>query len=232
MKPPGPRTGMASAEAKLAMAEFLIVQEDMAECAQRALKWLEKHAGVRKAWCLAVDPSQKQLTTLASLGFDGSASPDITLDLDDRQHPLVAALFKSKLVVLRGSFSNPRAASPPYGPDAFAAIPMGGGDQSPEGRAVGLLVVSPVSCRNDPELQWINDHMMPVLRRRLGASHVSEAERSLRRERTLLYNILNTVHDPIILTDPEGKLVISNRSAELLFGAGKKRAKAAAAPLR
>jgi PAS domain S-box-containing protein len=206
-------------EAKLAMAEFLILSEDISECAQRALEWLAKHSGVRKALCLAVDPSQKELITLANLGLSEGEPGDISVELNDQQHPLVAALSNSKLVVLRGSFSNPRAASPPYGPDAFAVIPMGGGDQTAERRAVGLLVVSPASVRNDPELQWINEHMMPVLRRRLGASHVSEAERSLRRERTLLYNILNTVHDPIILTDPEGRLVISNRSAELLFGA-------------
>jgi PAS domain S-box-containing protein len=209
----------SSAEAKLAMAEFLLVREDMSECAQQALEWLRKHAGVHKALCLAVEPSQKQLTTLASLGLNGTEPEEISLDLADGQHPFVAALFQSKPVVLRGGFSNPRSAFPPYGPDAFTAIPMGGGDQSAANRAVGLLVVSPASSRNDPDLQWLIDYLMPVLRRRLGTGHLSEAERSLRRERTLLYNILNTVHDPIILTDTEGRLVISNRSAELLFGA-------------
>jgi PAS domain S-box-containing protein len=222
MRPSRATSMESSAEAKLALAEFLLVQDDMSESAQRALEWLAEYSGVRKALCLAVDPGQKQLATLASFGLNqdsnGAEVETISLDLSDRQHPFVAALFKSKPVILRGTFSNPRAAAPPYGPDSFTAIQMGGGDQSPERRAVGLLVVSPASARTDPDLHWLNDHLMPVLRRRLGTSHLSEAERSLRRERTLLYNILNTVHDPIILTDTEGRLVISNRSAELLFG--------------
>ncbi len=209
----------ASPEAKLAMAEFLLVQENMAECAERALEWLQQHSGVTKALCLAVDSSQKQLIALAAVGWDEQEPADFMLDLTDRQHPYVAALFKNKMVMLRGTFSDPRAAAAPYSPDTFAAIPLGGGDQTAERRAVGLLIVNPASARTDPDLQWLNDYMMPVLRRRLGTSHLSEAERSLRRERTLLYNILNTVHDPIILTDTEGRLVISNRSAELLFGA-------------
>src|SRR5580658_9307598 len=133
MRPARGAAGMeSSVSAKLAMAEFLLVAEDMAECAQRAVQWLGRHSGVRKALCLAVDPSQKQLITLASMGLDAGEPEEITLDLSDGQHPLIAALFKSRLVVLRGSPANPRAATPPYGPDAFAAIPMGGGDASDE----------------------------------------------------------------------------------------------------
>src|SRR5258707_2266585 len=60
--------------------------------------------------------------------------------------------------------------------------------------------------------------MRPVVRRRLGVCDLFEVERRLRGERALLYNVLNAVHDPIILTDPEGRLIISNRSAEFLFG--------------
>src|ERR1700691_6252905 len=69
-----------AAEAKLAMAEFLLVREDLSECAERALDWLQRHAGVDKALCLAVDPSQKQLITLATLGL-GDAEPNVSLDL-------------------------------------------------------------------------------------------------------------------------------------------------------
>src|SRR5579871_3204133 len=184
----------ASPESKLALAEFLLVSEDIAECAERSLEWLEKHAGVRKSVCLAVDSSQKKLVVLAAHGIPVEETQNLSLDLDDKEHPLVAALDKSKTVILRGSLANPRLAITPYSSDAFAAIQLG--ESSPDDRTpVGLLVVSPISTRTDPNLAWLNENLTPVVRRRLGARSLSDAERGLRRERTLLYNILNTVHD-------------------------------------
>ena len=202
--------------AKLALAEFLLTCEDMASCAQHAMEWLGKYVGVRKALCLAVDPNQKRLFGLAGYGLPASGIEQFSLSLEDLPHPLLTALSETGPVVVR-SDSGHHSGSP-FGEKTFLAIPLGDVDQSHQRTAVGLILVSPVSCQDNLDLLWLIDLFRPVLRRRMSARAFSEVERGLNRERALLYNILNTVHDPIILTDPEGRLVISNRSAESLFG--------------
>jgi PAS domain S-box-containing protein len=180
------------------------------------MEWLGKYVGVRKALCLAVDPNQKRLFGLAGYGLPASGIEQFSLSLEDLPHPLLTALSETGPVVVR-SDSGHHSGSP-FGEKTFLAIPLGDVDQSHQRTAVGLILVSPVSCQDNLDLLWLIDLFRPVLRRRMSARAFSEVERGLNRERALLYNILNTVHDPIILTDPEGRLVISNRSAESLFG--------------
>jgi len=49
------------------------------------------------------------------------------------------------------------------------------------------------------------------------AAAVAEGEHRLQRERELLLNIINASPDPILLTDPEGRMIISNARADALF---------------
>ena len=53
----------------------------------------------------------------------------------------------------------------------------------------------------------------------VGRDSLTDQERRLRRERALLYGIINAVTDPMLLTDTEGRLLIANSRAELLFSA-------------
>src|SRR5439155_3239756 len=46
---------------------------------------------------------------------------------------------------------------------------------------------------------------------------ILESEHRLQRERELLLNIINASPDPILLTDPEGRMIISNARADALF---------------
>src|SRR5439155_830642 len=39
-------------------------------------------------------------------------------------------------------------------------------------------------------------------------------------ERTLLYNIINAVSDPVLLTDTEGRIIVANARAEVLLSSG------------
>ena len=52
-----------------------------------------------------------------------------------------------------------------------------------------------------------------------GRGSVAEEARRLRRERALFYTIINSVTDPILLTDTEGRLIVANARAEKLFAA-------------
>src|SRR5690606_15782355 len=46
---------------------------------------------------------------------------------------------------------------------------------------------------------------------------LAATEKRLDRERALLHSILTSVPDPVLLTDPEGRLVLANARAELYF---------------
>src|SRR4029077_1800603 len=48
---------------------------------------------------------------------------------------------------------------------------------------------------------------------------LTEGDRKQGRERSLLYNIINAVSDPILLTDTDGRLLIANARALTLFTA-------------
>src|SRR6266404_668655 len=217
----------ASSEAKLAIAEVLLTCEDMAECAEQAMEWLGENVGVRQASCLTVDRSQKCLVGLAGWGVPGNGVRSFSVELEDHEHPFIAALARSRATTMGGSFFDCRSQpSDPRAEGTFAVIPLEGMEGSREEIAVGLLLVSPAAAKNHPDLIWLADRLRQVLRRRLGVRYFSEVERGLRRERSLLYNVLNTVHAPIILTDTEGRLIISNRSAEFLFGGSEEESEA------
>jgi hypothetical protein len=49
---------------------------------------------------------------------------------------------------------------------------------------------------------------------------ISESGQQLRHEHTLLYSIINTVTDPILLTDADGRIMIANARAEALLATG------------
>ena len=200
--------------------EYLLTCEDLGDCAARCMEWLGERIGPRKALFLALDSSQKRLVGLSGWGVSPSEAGQFSLELDDLQHPLVKALSRTKTVTLQGSFSNPHSnVAATNGEGEFAAIPLGAADADGAKTAVGLLLIRPGSLRTNAALRWLCDHLGRVMRRRLGTRSLTELERRFRRERALLYNIINTVHDPIILTDTEGRLIISNKSAESLFGA-------------
>ena len=62
-----------------------------------------------------------------------------------------------------------------------------------------------------------------------GRGSLAEDVRKLRRERALFFTIINSVTDPILLTDTEGRLIVANARAEKLFAAtrgGERRAPA------
>src|SRR6185436_8950116 len=78
----------ASAESKLALAEFLLSNEEMENLAGRSLDWLAEHHPVRHALCLVVDVERNRLVTAAAHGITPDRAARFGLDLDDRGHPL------------------------------------------------------------------------------------------------------------------------------------------------
>ena len=68
-----------------------------------------------------------------------------------------------------------------------------------------------------PLVRWL----LAVLGRKLvdlrNLRVLASTERRLERERALMQSILKAVPDPVLLTDPEGRLVLANPRAELYF---------------
>jgi PAS domain-containing protein len=84
--------------------------------------------------------------------------------------------------------------------------------------AFGLLLVGGAAAIG-PDLQWFTSVFSQKLDQMLRQNVLAEGDRKQGRERTLLYNIINAVSDPILLTDTEGRLLIANARALTLFTA-------------
>src|SRR5436309_591897 len=101
------KSSRASTDDKLAIVEALVACEDLAECASRCTEWLGEHAGVDKALCLVVDSGRQRLIGLGGWGVSPAEVERFSLELEDRQHPFITALARTRPVALQGSFSNP-----------------------------------------------------------------------------------------------------------------------------
>jgi signal transduction histidine kinase len=209
-------SGGGLAEARLALAEFLLGCDDVGECAQRALDWLGAHTEARHAVCLLADQDRTHLVAMAGYGLPASRLAKLAIDLEQREHPLVAALTRGEPVelTLNGSSGRTRVMRL-FGRGAFLAIPLMDGRKSED--AYGLLFVNPMAPDIAREGAWLADILGPKLSR-LGATRALEAARAgLERERILLEIIINAGHDPVLLTDPEGRMILANARAEALF---------------
>ena len=201
------------------LESYLIHQDDVARCAQSSLEWLARHAGVRRSICLIVDRDPGTLMGVAGYGVPAEDVDLFAWPLADPRDPLVAALSASGNVAIRPARANGEvgrtSAGAPLGAGPFTAIPLRGARERQEG-ALGLLLLrqaAPVS----PDITWLATVLGQKLDQILGRGSLSEEVRKLRRERSLLFTIINSVTDPIIVTDQTGETVLMNAPAEELF---------------
>jgi signal transduction histidine kinase len=204
-----------SAAARLSFTEFLLASDDPRECAERALSWLAAHAGARHAVCLVAESSVPRLSVLASHRVPAARLAQYETDLEDGSHPLVAAVSASGPTVLAGDTARTQRVLKPLGGDAVVAIPL---PLSEAGTPrVGLLLASPETPVLLREMRWIADRLGQKLSRVRRLRAAEETELKSQRERELLVKVVNAVPDPILLTDAEGRILISNARAQALF---------------
>ena len=207
--------------ARLDLLEYYLAHhEDLARCVQASLDWLARQAGVKRSVCVAVDGDASMLVGIAGRGVQPEEVELFAWPLNDAGDPFVRALYSAHPTPFRTQRANGHAArtalSTPLGYGSFVAVPLRGDGQ--DGPAVGLLLMrssAPIS----PDVAWL----VSVLGRKLdqvrGRGSVSQELRRLRRERALFFTIINSVTDPILLTDTEGRLIVANARAEKLFAA-------------
>src|SRR6267142_2507824 len=195
--------------ARLAMAELLLFSEDPVECARVTVDWLVQRGGARKAVCALIDPESGMLQDVAASGVPEGQLETLHLALEQPDHPLVFALAGRGPVSLA---RQGRRNGDPWRHD-FLAIPLPLSEKR-EARQ-GLLLVSPGRC--EAEAKWAAELLGQKIARLRATAVIVEGEHRLQRERELLVNIINASPDPILLTDPEGRMIISNARADALF---------------
>jgi signal transduction histidine kinase len=208
-----PRPG-AGAASRLDLLEALLMSRDAGQCAQRALAWLQRQTGVRRALCLAADTAPPRLVPVATLGVAANRVDRFSVDLEIRDHPLTQALLSSTATLVGG---NGHGASTPLGAGPVQAFPLA--PLSPRDLPAGLLLVAPYPPASANEVRWLARVLGPRLAALMAARRVEDAENRLQRERGLLYSIINAVIDPILLTDADGRIIIANARAETLLAA-------------
>jgi signal transduction histidine kinase len=202
-----PRESVSAA--RLALAELLLLTEDPVECARATVDWLVERGGARKAVCALIDPESGSLQDVAASGIPEGQLESLHLALEQPDHPLVFALAGRDPVTLG---KQGRRNANPWSGD-FLAIPLPMSEKR-EARQ-GLLLVSPGRC--ETEAKWSAELLGQKIARLRATAAMVEGEHRLQRERELLLNIINASPDPILLTDPEGRMIISNARADALF---------------
>jgi PAS domain S-box-containing protein len=209
---------LANAAARLELLEyFLVHHEDLPRCAQASLEWLARHAGVRRSICLSIDGDAGMLVGVAGIGVTVGDVEEYSSPLPNAHDPLIRALTAPAPMTLRASRENGHGRFPGFGGAAVLAIPLRN-DRQDDAEAVGLLLVkagTPVAG----SVNWLATVLGQRLDQIRGRGSLTEELRKLRRERALFFTIINSVTDPIMLTDTEGRLIVANSRAEKLFAA-------------
>jgi PAS domain S-box-containing protein len=200
----------ASADAKLALVEFLLGCEDIVECARRGAEWLAEHTDVEQVLCAAVNPDLTRLVGLVGYGVPAARVKKFSVRLDARDHPFLSLLADGDPKVFPGNGADPEERpATPLGNGPFLAVPLRGrvGKQQ---IPAGLLLVSPVTADVARETRWLAQ----VLSHRLVRPRYYGR---LARDRSWLTTIINAVPDAILLTDADGRMILANNRAEALL---------------
>ncbi len=183
------RSAGVAAAARLALAETLLASDEDVE-------------------------SGKMLQVVAH-GVPSGQLQNLKVAFADPGHPLVFALSRPEPVALARNGNRPNPAA--LLGSGFLAIPLPLSEKC-EAR-LGLLLVSPSRAELDREARWAAEILGQKLARLRASGALQESEHRLARERELLVNIIDASPDPILLTDTEGRMIISNGRADALFTA-------------
>jgi PAS domain S-box-containing protein len=207
-----------NAAARLELLEyFLVHHEDLPRCAQASLEWLARHASVRRSICLAIDGDAGLLVGVGGVGVTVDDVEEYSSPLLHTHDPLVRALTAPVPTTLRPGRDNGHGRFPGFGGSPVLAVPLRN-DREDDADAIGVLLVK-TGTSVTGEVNWLATVLGQKLNQIRGRGSMTEELRKLRRERALFFTIINSVTDPIMLTDTEGRLIVANLRAEKLFAA-------------
>ncbi|RPH60386.1 MAG: PAS domain-containing sensor histidine kinase, partial [Acidobacteria bacterium] len=165
-------------------------------------------------------PTRTAFEGLAGAGVQPQLVERLSLSLDGTRDPLVSALTSGRPTSFSGNQDAARLPSlgALFSRSSFTVLAIGN-QPDEDVPALGVLLVSPASEPVAQPVRWVADVLGHQFQHLAGREGGSELERRLRRERSWLQHVLNAATDPILFTDTEGRLLIANTRAELLFSA-------------
>ncbi len=199
-------SGAAAAERQVALLEYLLGSLDQVESARRVVDWLVENGVTSKAAVLLADHANHQLVIIAERGLPGVT--DLTIDLRQERHPFVRALGSTRPQQIT---RDPQLREV-LNSERFLACPL---RSNLEGQGLGILLAASTRGQVHHGVTWASDRLSDQLYRI--RSRETLAETQYGQERMLLFNIINAVSDPVLLTDLEGQVIIANGLAEKLL---------------
>jgi PAS domain S-box-containing protein len=165
--------------------------------------------GVERA-LVTVDDGQ-DLRGVLGMGWSEAEATAFAISLAETSHPVIAAYLGGESRVLELPPGPTRLSG------RYLAVPIpGAGEHRPD---LGLLIVGP-DQRELHELATVEKHLDcigPLLDRIAELDQLRRSSRLLEHQRKLLTAIVNTLPDPVLITDASNSILLENRRAESLF---------------
>jgi PAS domain S-box-containing protein len=223
---------------------------DFATAARFLIAQFADLAGARRALAITLDSPPERFIVIASVGFDESPAPVLTLPADDLSNPVVVAALSLHSLTCEG---KPPVSALPFG--VWAAIPfpqpqfrgaphllteneldlvelsgcvMQRHDATDRRRKLGYApggVVLIEAAVDGTTLATLTNAAMlvgPVLARMSAVEEFRLSTDRLDQQRGLLTAIVNSLPDPIVIINAEHDIVVQNRRAEHLLSVGSK----------
>jgi PAS domain S-box-containing protein len=219
---------------------------DFGTAATFLLAQLADVAGAPRAALLTLDRMNQVLQVAATVGFSTDAQPRVSIPIEDQVHPLVASLLSLNTMYCDGTASTPPRLGLPFKKWTVIPFPQprfrGAPPLLPDGRGpdtitgcavhalppdrrrrIGHAPCGVVVLEGVPDTGMVarlsNAAMLagPVLSRMFAVEEYRRAADRLDSQRDLLTAILNSLPDPIVITDAANDIVVHNRRAEHLL---------------
>lgn len=219
--------------------------QDFSTAATFLVAQLADFAGARRGACLTLDPLLEHLQVAASVGFASGERPDVTVRLEDQLHPLALAALSLHPVACSDGTSTPeipfsewtavpfpqpqfRGAPPLLTDGEVSEVPRGGcrvyaggaRDRRRRSGQVPFGVVVLDAILDDATVMALSHAAAqagPVLARMFAVEEYRRSAERLDQQRDLLGAIINSLPDPVIITDASNDIVVQNRRAEHLL---------------
>jgi signal transduction histidine kinase len=169
-------------DAKIDLLEALLIADDVADCALRAVTWVCERARVKHAICAVVEQDHARLVGVAGCGVPETAVREFCVDLRDLDEPFAAVLAGGEPVAFRRNAGREHPWTP-FGNASFVAFPLGrvtrerssspsngaarGASVEAAGRELrpGLILTNPTSSQVTQDIRWLASLLGPQIAR-------------------------------------------------------------------
>jgi signal transduction histidine kinase len=193
----------SSPRGKAMLLERLLSSEDVASAAQVGADWIVFAASVAQVAVVELDASRATMSVLAAAGFPAAPAPPFSFVLDGRAGTL------SRLGGARRASTIASRAFEGTGL-AFAADECRVHTLACAETTLALLG----GARADADVRWV----LGLLGRRIGELRRLRVTSEARSDRdAALRSLVESVPDPLMLADPDGRVIFANPRAEYYF---------------